>query len=808
MDKTSATHIDPMSLAERRAFAPARGMSSIQPASRWEDALITGNGTLKAQVFGHPLQEMITFWHERVFVPKWKEPPQAPKIADIIPEVRHLILTGEYQKAALLTIETILERDEFYRERLTLPAGLSFEQLDAKRIPPVPVSIRSSHGHPCYAMRIEQPEAGDIKNYVRTLDFHSGEATVHWEDERGAWQRSLFVSRPAMAVIQRLTPPPGRSLGVRIRLDDQMPRRPAELRFKRDFDTHHLIVTGQYDPAFGNKGYASVTRVVLPDGSAEIAADNTLLIRDASSALLITRIGWYNDLQQSDVDALVEQVDQIVADYDQLLQEHTAIHGEIFDRVSLDVGGGEAHAQSTEELLTEELLHPTIHPALMEKIFDMGRYFMLVECGELPPIWGHVNINVNLQIASGNLGDLPEAMESFFGWIEGYFDDFRANARNVLGCRGIQINVHPDMESGRQYHFSYVWPHEYWTACSGWVYQPFYEHYLVTGDQDFLRNRLIPGLKEIALFYEDFLTETDANGNYIFVPSYSPENCPRNLRTSAVVNSTMDIAVCKEVLTNLCKFCEELGIEAENLPKWKAMLAKLPPYALDEQGTLREWAWPGLEERYDHRHLSHLYGVWPGDEINPDETPELARAAMLANRKRAQENASAHGVMHRALIAARLKDGYLVYHNLKQILDQGYVNLSLMTNHNPYSGYFPDALGSLPALMMEMLVYSRPGVVELLPALPAEFPKGTISGVRCRTWARLDKLTWDVGEKRVEATLSSLKDQELDLIVRRGIAQIAAPEGVVLGALPEQRPGYKIKLLAGKPVTLSIELAE
>ena len=135
----------------------------------------------------------------------------------------------------------------------------------------------------------------------------------------------------------------------------------------------------------------------------------------------------------------------------------------------------------------------------------------------------------------------------------------------------------------------------------------------------------------------------------------------------------MDIAVCREVLTNLIEACELLGTDADSVPKWKAMLAKLPPYLLEPDGTLKEWAWPTLEERYSHRHVSHLYGAWPGDEIDPDRTPQLALAAMIADRKRVPERLAAHGRCHRALVGARLKDCYMVDTELRQLIEQGYV---------------------------------------------------------------------------------------------------------------------------------------
>jgi hypothetical protein len=336
------------------------------------------------------------------------------------------------------------------------------------------------------------------------------------------------------------------------------------------------------------------------------------------------------------------------------------------------------------------------------------------------------------------------------------------NAQNIFGARGVLFTAHPIQTSGALEHFEFTWPHHYWISGAGWVYSPIWDYYLVTGDKQFLRDHILPPLKDIALFYEDYLKETDADGHYIFVPSYSPENWPANSEGSpAVINSDMDIAVCREVFTHLIEAAEALGTDADSIPKWQAILDKLPPYVLDTDGALKEWAWPSLEENQDHRHVSHLYGAWPADEIIPDVTPELARAAWLAARKRAQGNESAHGMLHRSLAAARLKDPWLVTFDLKELLEQGYVNPSITTNHNPYTLPSPDPQGGIPSILMEMLVYSRPGVVELLPAIPTSLRSGTAKGIMCRTQARIDNLTWNLDAKKIDVTISSPIDHRI-----------------------------------------------
>jgi hypothetical protein len=268
----------------------------------------------------------------------------------------------------------------------------------------------------------------------------------------------------------------------------------------------------------------------------------------------------------------------------------------------------------------------------------------------------------------------------------------------------------------------------------------------------------------------------------------------------------MDIAMCREVLSHLIEASEILGTDLEEVPKWKAMLAKLPPYLLDPDGMLKEWTWASLQDNCDHRHVSHLYGVWPGDEIDPDRTPKLAKAALLADRKRTPETLAAHGLCHRALVGARLKDSYLVQSQMKQLLEQGYVAATIRTSHNPYLPPMPDAQGALPTIMMEMLVYSRPGVIELLPALPDSLGKGSVNGVLARTFARVDTLAWDLEAKSADVSITSLKDQSITLIVRYGIEKISAPAGV-LAKMPEPDAiSCDLHLPKGEPVRLHLAL--
>ena len=489
----------------------------------------------------------------------------------------------------------------------------------------------------------------------------------------------------------------------------------------------------------------------------------------------------------------------------------------MLNRVTVDFGDASKYGLSSEELLSDQRSSPGYSGAFLKTFFEMCRYWFIITTGKYRSVSALTNVNTNLQIAPISLGNYLEGEMAYFDWVESLVPDYRTNAKNIYGMRGTHYPIAPSKDSGVFNMFDYAdntgetWPHPYWISAGGWVVRPFWDHYLVTGDLDFLRNRMVPIYKDLALFYEDFLTVTDKNGNYIFVPSFSPENNPGNLNPGcmAVINATMDISVCREVLANLVESCELLGIEADNVPKWKAMLAKLPPYLLNPDGTLKEWAWPDLEDRYNHRHISQCYGAWPGDEIDPDRTPQLAKAAVIADRKRVPERLAAHSHCQRGLVGARLKDNFIVDTQLRQLLEQGFVGTTLLCPHDPYANMrIADAQGGIPAIMMEMLAYSRPGVIEVLPALPPSLVKGSINGMLLRTFARLDKLAWNMDARTVDLTVTSVRKQDVTLIARYGIEEISASSGVLAAKPQSGEATCDLHLPEGKPVEIHLKIGQ
>jgi hypothetical protein len=819
-----AQRVLPMPLAERikRHVVPARGMVSIAPGVGKNDLLLTGNGKMQLGIGGNPTAEEIGFKQERIQLP-WPAGLEAPKISSALPEVRKQILQGNYSEG--LQVAAKAAADAGYK-----PGTASHEQLEA------------------FVMKVGLPADGGIRNYLRSVDFESGEVKVMWEDNRGAWVRSAFVSRPDNVAVQLLTPPQGKLLSTTIEIGAGRAQPvsggrggrgggrggmmgssraalapvegPATMAGERDFSPQRLIVMNRFtQPGAGNKGWAAVVRVVQDGGSSAIE-NGALVVKDAKSVLLLTRLEWYPDFQRRTVEAMVSSLNSLAPDYAALLAKAQKAQSAIFDRASLDFPAtAEERAMSSEELLANQKLHVGYNLTLLSRLFDMGRYWQMLASGDFPPMYGNMNIDVNLQVAGGNMANLPESMDAFFKWIEAVLPDARTNAKNIFGARGALFSVYPDHETGALDTVDASSPYHYWVSAGGWAYGAFWDRYLVTGDKGFLRDRVMPGLRELGLFYEDYLTQKDANGNYIFVPSYSPESTPGSgrgggggrgggaTRMGQVVNASIDIMVCREVLNHLIEGAAVLGTDADKVPVWKSLLAAMPPYLLEADGALKEWASPAVPESIDRQYISHEYGVWPGDDIDPDRTPELAKAEWLANRKRAQGDASGHGLSHRMLAAARLKDDHLVDFELKQLLQTGYVGPVLTTTGRSYTADFmPDQQGSILTALMEMLVYSREGVIELLPAVPDALERGSIKGILSRSFAKLDNLTWDLKARTVDVTLTSLRAQDVTLIDRHGIESVTAPASVLAAQPKADATSCVLHLPQHQAVTVHLKL--
>ncbi|EMI51805.1 glycosyl hydrolase family 95 catalytic domain-containing protein [Rhodopirellula sallentina] len=764
---------------------PERGSWSERPAEIWQEALVTGNGTLGAMVFGNPASERIVLNHERLYEPLLDSPCPVPDIASALPEVRRLMREGKYAEAYKHSFQSAID------------AGFPGIQW-------------TDPYHPACALIIDQAANvnGDVPS-VRSVDFRSGEVAVQWESSGKSFQRHTFVSRPDNVIVTRVVGEPGQRVTGTVRLVNQDSRPKSKRTDHKGGGYHDPEIAAEdgwltYHCKYTKspRGYAVAVRSIARNGTCESNGES--LDFDCEELVLLIAIESIenDDLSGRFTRELKTRLSEIDAAYDSLFSRHADVHREMFDRVDLRLAATENDHLSNEALirLQKQSADEQLQPALLTKMFDMGRYTLISSSGEWPPnlmgLWNGdwrpdwsgdftLDANVNLQISAANLAALPEAIASYDRLVMGVVGDWRTNAKNLFGCRGVLSGIRTDGRHNLNTHYSPSFPGSLWISGAQWLLLPMFEHYQTTGDVRYLKERLLPVMKEVALFYEDYLSERDGNGDRMFVPSYSPENRPGNSNSPAAINATMDIACCKQVLTQLIGLKDVGGLTDEEVARYEGVLDELPPYLVNDDGALKEWAYPALDDNYDHRHVSHLYPVWPGHEINPEDTPEWFEAAVEAARRRGRGNGSAHGLAHMALIGTRLKDADLVEGNLRFMLSRDYLLPSLFTYHNPRRIYNADMLHSLPAVVIEMLVYSRPATsqraaeIELLPALkdtPA-LAVGEIRGVRCRNQVTVTSLAWDFEKSEVRVKLTSPNQGPLNIRVRRGIVSAETGTG-------------------------------
>lgn len=758
-----------MTLRDRSTVLPERNICSLYPATKWDDALVTGNGRQRLSILGDPYNETLAFTRETLYEPAWAKTPEPPDFTQVMPSIRKLLRENKFLEAAELAEKTRLSDDSYAPWR---------EQGETSIYPISPLS----HHH-AFHLNVMQPQADNTRSYARWLDMTTGCVTVTWEDDRGTFKREAMVSYRDDVNMLRFTCDSAEGIDAVFSLlspkqhfvneYDMGLKAPDKCTQTLTVDESLIVFELAYCPDYGRKGYCSVLRLI-PTGGTVAKTDAGYTVSGAESIVLLAKTVKYEEAFAFGCsEGLIRDMREFSGSFDDALCFNRAYLGERMNLSRIRLGNRDDFALSAEELLQRTHSEQELDPTLLEKLYDRGRFHLITETGEIPPFWGQHNINTNLQVCAGNSTGLFEEMDVYFRYYETKFEDFRTNARKLFGARGLLASVHCDYDSGLYYHFSKNYPHYCWTGCLGWIYNELWGYYLITGDLDFLSQRIVPALKEIALFFEDYACDRDSSGHSMFYPSFSPENpTPSYALKGGVyatsINSVMDIMICREVLDNLMHACRILGIEEENLPRWQAQRDALPVYLLDEEGGLKEWAWPTVSENYNHRHVSHHYDLWPGHYVTWEDQPLLARAIQISNRRRAHQDDSAHGIIHRLLSAIRLKDTDEAVQNLSILMNHGFLTRALTTYHFPYWLPCPDLQGAMPAVLLEMCVFSSPGTIELLPSLPPSLTSGCVEGIWLYTQAKLESLAWD--ERGFKAEIVSGQKQSVTLRFRKAVS--------------------------------------
>lgn len=748
---------------------------SKQPSTIWEDAFVTGNGRHGTMVWGSPNDERIICVHEELFIRGWDHNKETvAKTASLLPEMRRLIDEGKTDQASSLIAG---EADRQLREM-----GANY------RWPLIP--------HPAFDLHIQYLNTSAFvkEKYRRQLDLETGVATVF---SQGITE-SVFSSREHNINVVRLKAGEQGKINVVLALEETPGRH--GIHFEHNLDSAFLSVESgatpgwlTYRAAYSKNpgGYEGLARVTLKGGKMEHEGGR-LKIENADEILILVRITPLADHKISEKTTVHKELAGLPADYDELLLPHQKEHGEIFRRMQLDLGCTSDWKKIPTEQMLEIINEQGVTPLFMEQMHAMGRYLLISSCGKYPPplqgIWGGGwkpawiggfvwDSNINLAISAASMSNLPECTESYCSYVERLLPGWRLNAKNYLGCRGFIVAHYNDPENGYLTHFGASFPWMCWPGGAGWNMRPFYEYAMLMGDNESLEKRVLPLYREIADFYEDFLVMGNDSLFHIS-PSVSPENAPPGTNTWFSKDATMDVAIAREVFSILLDMGKQFNLPQEERNKWQFYLDRLPEYRINEDGALAEWIDPNYPDMYNHRHLSHLYPVFPGSQLNKNKGDErLIKAARVALDKRFEfDTSSAHGLLHLALQATRLGDTDKVVKNLDRFSRRHYVYDGLITSHDPnHQIYNLDAVLSLPRLFIEMLVYTEPGKVELLPAWPEEYADGQLKGVRISGGHTLD-ISWKNGEL-TDAVLYASQDGPYQVVYQDKKVQLQLNKG-------------------------------
>lgn len=752
---------------------PERGFISWKPAPNWEDALLSGNGTIGIMVFGEPHDETIIVNHTLNYLPL-RVPQQPIEQASLIPEIRALLAEGKYEEAAMIPVEQSMK--EGYGEKHWTD-------------PFVPV----------FNLKILM-QPGNVSDYIRMVDFETGEAKVEWHQDGELFQRSSFVSRADSLVVMRITSTGKVNLELFFRQHpvawDQWnfvnnAIKSASSKAQGDFLTYSTEFNHQYDAIpQGFEGAAYVHNV----GGSKKVVNNRIVVKDADEVLILMAVDPNYNMQNSHLPHLQSWLQSKGSDYVSLLNAQKKSHGELFNRVKLNLGESEEADLQSESFVIRARQGST--PATIQKQFDAARYNIISSVGINPPnlqgIWSGTwtppwssgfTHDGNVEVAVSHLlsGNTPELMDTYLRFHERMMPWYRDNARLLFGTRGIVLPAHSSSH-GWNIHFDETWPLSLWSGGAGWTAGILYDYYLYTGDLQLLKNRIYPFMRESAWFYEDFLILNE-EGKYLFSPSYSPENNPANSPSQLVVNATMDVMVAKELLRNCIEAGKKVGESRSQIKIWEEMLTKMPDYRINKDGELAEWLPKEFEENHSHRHISQLYALYEHvapEFQNDSELMEAARKAVEARMfYRRQQNGGemVFGLAQLGMVTANMGNNALTG-EIIDLMSRYYWAPSMATYHNTGNLFNMDLSGGFPAVIIRSLVYSEPGRVNLLPALSPDWETGSIEGIALRGQVIVQRLEWNKSGVFVELTSAISQDiavqapqsfQQIDVSVKGSI---------------------------------------